>query len=209
MKRTRLCLIRHGETAWNADQRIQGQIDIPLSARGRAQARALARALATERFAALYASDLARARDTAHLLAEPHGLAVGFERELRERHYGVFQGLTYAECAVQHAEAFARHRARDPAFAPAGGESLADFATRLTQVFTRLVTRHTGQCIAVVAHGGVLDIVYRRATGMPLTAPRDFPIPNCAINWLAIDEDGWQLIQWAECAHLAQARDEL
>ncbi|HEX5476491.1 MAG TPA: histidine phosphatase family protein, partial [Burkholderiales bacterium] len=94
---TRLCLVRHGETAWNAEGRVQGQLDIPLNAHGEGQARAVAQALAGERFDAIYASDLGRVRQTARPAAERLGLPVQLDTRLRERHYGIFQAITYAE----------------------------------------------------------------------------------------------------------------
>ena len=95
----RICLVRHGETAWNAERRLQGHIDIPLNPRGLSQAEATARSLARagERFAALYSSDLQRARQTAEAVARAHGLAATHDARLRERHYGVLQGLTFDE----------------------------------------------------------------------------------------------------------------
>ncbi|MFN4148070.1 MAG: histidine phosphatase family protein [Rhodocyclaceae bacterium] len=206
---TRLCLIRHGETDWNAGKRIQGQIDIPLSSIGHAQARAVGNALKDEGLAAIYASDLARTRQTAQALAHLARLPLILEAGLRERHYGIFQGLTYAECEARHPAAYASHKARDPRFAPEGGESLLEFAGRLAQTFDAIVRRHPGENVAIFTHGGVLDIAYRQATGMALTAPRDFAIPNCAINWILVESGCWTLLSWAERRHLDEALDEL
>jgi 2,3-bisphosphoglycerate-dependent phosphoglycerate mutase len=206
---TRICLVRHGETDWNAGKRIQGQIDIPLSALGHAQARATGNALRDENFAAVYASDLTRTRQTAeattHLAHIPLQLDAGF----RERHYGFFQGLTYAECEARHPAAYACHKSRDPRFAPYGGESLLDFAGRLAQAFDTIVRRHADETVAIFTHGGVLDIAYRQAAGTALTTPRDFAIPNCGINWIEIVDGCWSLLSWAERAHLDRPRDEL
>lgn len=209
MPAARLCLIRHGETDWNAGRRIQGNIDVPLSALGHAQARATAQALVAEEFSALYTSDLSRARQTAEALAHLTHLPLREEPALRERHYGIFQGLTHEECAARHPHDYARHLARDPDFAPAGGESLAAFAARVLAVCNRLAMDHVGEKIALFTHGGVLDVVYRRATHRPLAAPRDFLIPNCGINWLEIDGERWTLLSWAERDHLEASRDEL
>lgn len=206
---TRLCLVRHGETEWNAGRRIQGQIDIPLSARGHAQARATGNALRDEGFAAIYSSDLARARQTAEATAHLAQLPLRLLPGLRERHYGVFQGLTHAEAEAHHPEAYARHHARDPRFAPAGGESLLDLAARLHATIDAIVRRHAGEAVALFTHGGVLDILHRQATGRPLAAPRDFAIPNCGINWIEAANGCWTLLSWAERDHLTGARDEL
>ncbi len=207
---TRLCLVRHGETAWNAERRIQGQLDVPLSAVGHAQARATANWLAREDFSAIYSSDLARALHTAeasaHLLKLPIQRSIG----LRERHYGVFQTLTYAEMQRRYPQEYARFLARDAEFAfPDGGESLRRFAERVNQCIDAIVAAHPDGQVLVVTHGGVLDILHRRASGQPLSAPRDFEIPNAALNWLEVDQGKWTLLSWAERSHLAEALDEL
>ncbi len=97
METTRIIAIRHGETAWNVDTRIQGHLDIPLNDTGHWQARRLGQALAGEHLAAIYASDLSRAWETAQYVARAQGLAVQPEPGLRERRFGSFQGRTFAE----------------------------------------------------------------------------------------------------------------
>ncbi len=206
---TRLCIVRHGETEWNAGRRIQGVIDIPLSALGHAQARATANTLMDEGFTALYSSDLIRARQTAEATAHLAHLPLQLLPGLRERHYGVFQGLTYEESAVRYPADYARHHARDPRFAPAGGESLLDLVARLDSTCDEIVQRHPGEAVALFTHGGVLDILHRQAAGKPLTTPRDFAIPNCAINWIEVANGCWTLLSWAERDHLAGTLDEL
>lgn len=207
---TRLCLVRHGETAWNAERRIQGQLDVPLSTTGHAQARAAANALAREDFSAIYSSDLARALHTAEASAHLLKLPIRKEVALRERHYGVLQTLTYAEFERCHPNAYARFLAREEAFAlPGGGESLRRFADRVNRCLDEVVSAHPGGQVLVFTHGGVLDIVHRRASGRPLSVPRDFEIPNTALNWLEVERGKWTLLSWAERSHLAEALDEL
>ncbi|HMM53452.1 MAG TPA: histidine phosphatase family protein [Candidatus Desulfobacillus sp.] len=210
MNPVRLCLVRHGETAWNAERRIQGQLDVPLSPRGEAQARATAERLAGEGAAAVYASDLSRARDTAAHAARRLGLAVRTRAGLRERHFGLLQSLTFAEFARRDPAAHARYRAREEGFAlPGGGESLRQFAGRVHDCLDAIVAAHPGELVLVFTHGGVLDILQRRASGLPLYRPRDFDIPNCGLNWLQVVGGRWSLRRWAECDHLAAALDEL
>lgn len=206
---TRLCLVRHGETEWNAGKRIQGQIDIPLSSLGHAQARAAANALVDEGLAAVYGSDLARARQTAEAIAHVCRVPLRLDPGLRERHYGQFQGLVYAECEARFPAEYARHKARDVRFVPAGGESLLEFAGRLAETFDAIVRRHAGETVAIVTHGGVLDIAHRQASGKPLTTPRDFAIPNCGLNWIEVEAGCWTLLSWAERDHLEWSLDEL
>jgi len=207
---TLLCLVRHGETAWNAERRIQGQIDIPLNATGEEQARATAVALEGQRFDAAFCSDLVRARATALAVTERLGVPLMADPQLRERHYGLFQGLTYAEAEQRHPEDFARHARRDPDYAfPQGGESLAAFDARVRAALARIAGLHAGGRVLVVAHGGVLDIAHRMATGKTLSQPRDFELPNAALNWIAHDGGGWRLVHWADRRHLHHSRDEL
>ncbi|MBT0960485.1 histidine phosphatase family protein [Denitromonas iodatirespirans] len=207
----RICLVRHGETDWNAQRRLQGHTDIPLNHTGRAQAEATAALLAPLHFDAAYTSDLSRAADTALAIGRRRGLDATPLAALRERHYGAFQGLTYDEARARHPAAYAHFEARTPDVAlPDGGESLRAFAARITGALDTLVCRHAGQQILVVAHGGVLDIVHRIASGRALHLPRDFKIPNAALNWIRHDApDTWVIERWAEQAHLDRARDEL
>lgn len=205
---TRICIIRHGETDWNVEKRIQGHTDIPLNETGRAQALAMAFNAAHQRFHAIYSSDLARAIETAAALAQREDHVVKPLPQLRERHYGIFQGLTAAEAAVRHPQAHAHYLARDPEYDFETGESLTAFAERVAEGIDWLVRHHAGQTIAAVSHSGVLDIVYRRATGRPLSTPRDFKIPNCALNWFHFDGQGWHLESWGDRHHLHEVLTE-
>ncbi|MFY9512204.1 MAG: histidine phosphatase family protein, partial [Rubrivivax sp.] len=120
---TRLVVIRHGETAWNAELRIQGHTDIPLNDTGRWQAARMAAALADEGLSAVYSSDLQRAADTAAALAAAAGLQVVHDAGLRERHFGAFEGATFREIEQRWPEDARRWRQREPGFAPGGGEA--------------------------------------------------------------------------------------
>lgn len=199
---TRICIIRHGETAWNMEKRIQGHTDIPLNATGRAQALAMAFNAAHHRFDAIYTSDLARALETAQVLAQREDLEVKCLSQLRERHFGLFQGLTAAQGAERHPEAYTHYQTRDLDYDFETGESLRRFSERVSEAIAWLVRHHGGQTIAAVSHSGVLDVIYRRATGRPLHTPRDFAIPNCALNWFRFDSQGWHLEAWADRHHL-------
>ena len=206
---TRMCIVRHGETAWNAEHRVQGQLDVPLNAIGQAQAQATSKVLSREKFDVIYASDLARTQQTAQPTASALGMQVRIEKDLRERHYGIFERLTYAEVKVKFPEDYARFEARDPDYAFRTGESLRDFSARSISVVSRIVNQHKDQNILVFTHGGVLDKLYRFVTGMPLTAPRDYGIPNAGLNRIEITAAGWQIRAWAEVGHLEGALDDL
>lgn len=207
--KTRICMVRHGETDWNAQRRVQGQIDIPLNARGRSQAAAVARGLAGERFVALYSSDLQRAMQTAEPTALTQQLPIRPDPVLRERHFGILQSLTPEEARERHPQTSLRHSARDAEFDYEGGESLVSFEKRIRDGLVELFRRHAGETVLVVTHGGVLDIAYRQATGKPLSSRRDFGLPNGGLNWLEGDTFGWRVIRWADVSHLDVALDEL
>jgi probable phosphoglycerate mutase len=199
---TRLVVVRHGETAWNVEQRIQGQLDIPLNDTGRWQARRVAAALADEGLTAVYSSDLQRAAATAQALADATGLALGTDTGLRERAFGVFEGVTFREIEQRWPEDALRWRRREPGFGPGGGERLADFYARCVAAALRLAARHPGETIALVAHGGVLDCLYRAATRIALDAPRSWQLPNAGINRLLHSAGGLVLVGWNDTGHL-------
>ena len=200
---TRIIAIRHGETTWNVDSRIQGHLDIPLSATGRQQAERLAGALRDEPITAIYASDLARAWETAQYIGQAHGLPVLKAIGLRERDFGDFEGKTFAEIELLLPEQSMRWRKRDPQFAPQGGETLTDLRSRVMEAAERLAARHPGEQIALVGHGGVMDVLYRAATRLDIQAPRTWTLGNAAINRLLWTPGGFALVGWADTQHLA------
>lgn len=199
---TRVIAIRHGETAWNVDTRIQGQLDVPLNDTGRWQAERLARALADEPLHAIYASDLGRAHETARAVAAVLGLPVVTDAGLRERGFGIFEGMTFREIEQRWPEASQRWRQRDPAFGPEGGETLSAFYERCVSAATRIAAAHPGQHIALVAHGGVLDCLYRAGSRISLQAPRTWELSNAGINRLLYSADGFTLVGWGDTFHL-------
>ncbi len=211
MHATRLLAIRHGETAWNVDTRIQGHLDIPLNETGLQQARWLAQSLA-ERDAvqAIYASDLARAHVTAQTIAQAMGLTVSLHPGLRERAFGDFQGRTFAEIEAELPQEALHWRHRSPEWTPPGaGESLLALRERVLATVEALASRHVGEQIVLVAHGGVMDVLYRAATRLDLQAPRTWSLPNTAVNRLLWTPEGLSLVGWADTSHLdGRSRDE-
>ena len=203
MEATRILAIRHGETAWNVDTRIQGHLDIPLNERGRWQAQRLGRALAArDPIDAIYSSDLERALHTAQAIAAATGAPLATHTGLRERCFGTFEGKTYAEIEQHWPEESERWRKREPEWAPAGGESLLRMRERVSATLQELVARHRGEQIVLVAHGGVMDQLYRLATGQDLQAPRTWQLGNTAINRLLWTPQGLSLVGWADTSHL-------
>lgn len=212
MEATRILLVRHGETAWNADGRIQGHLDQPLSPIGHRQAARLAHSLAgVEPLDAIYSSDLARAMQTAQPTGASTGVVVQADPQLRERHFGQFQGLRFAQIQADWPDAAERWRTRDPHWVPPeGGESLLQLRARILAAVDALAARHLGQHIGIFTHGGVLDVLYRAATGADVQAPRTWQLANAAINRLLWTPDsGLTLVGWADCSHLeSDALDE-
>lgn len=211
---TRLLLIRHGETAWNAEGRLQGQLDVPLSQAGIWQAARLAARLANEaaeRVDAVVSSDLARAWLTAQPLAAGLRLEIQAEPRLRERHFGRFEGHTVEEIAARWPAEFVQWRERDPAWPIPDGESGQQFMDRVLAALHDITLAYRGRTVAVVAHGGVLDIAYRQARGLRWDAAREHLMLNCSINRLRAAANPLHLAleDWGDVAHLTGARDEL
>ena len=201
---TRFIVIRHGETAWNAQGRIQGHLDSPLNEEGMAQALLVAERLAAEPFDHFYSSDLGRALQTAQPLADRTGKQPVATQELRERRLGAFQGLTAAQCQDAYPEDYRRFHGRDPDHAMPGGESIRELNRRVATLFEELADRHAGERIVSVTHGGVLDALYRFVVRVPLDRPRDFPIYNASLNQVRREAGGWVLERWGDISHLTR-----
>ena len=202
---TRLIAVRHGETAWNVEARLQGQLDIPLNERGREQARRTAHWLAEDHPAVVVSSDLARAQATAQAIASFNRIPLELDAGLRERSFGGFQGMTHTEVAERWPELSARWKSRDPEFAPGptgDGESLTVFYARCVEATLRIARAHVGGTVVLVAHGGVLDCLYRAATRVDLDAPRSWALDNAAINRLLHTGSGLTLVGWNDTHHL-------
>jgi len=211
---TEILLIRHGETDWNADKRLQGHIDIGLNAKGQRQAQALGAALAGEPLDAVFASDLQRARDTAQAVAARQALPVQIEPALRERCYGGFEGLRHQEIAQRYPQDYAAWKARDPDVRYPGGEreaeTMREFSARAVAAVTGVVALGRYRKIAIVSHGGVLECIYRWATQSGFGHARDFDILNASINRLQWDGQHLHILQWGDVNHLqVSALDEV
>lgn len=204
MTTTRLCLIRHGETTWNAEKRLQGHTDIPLNARGEIQARQMAQALKNTNLAfdALYTSDLKRAVDTANALVQLFGIKAHVESALRERHFGALQGLSTEEAPLLRPDIWKAHLSRELNHELDGGESIHQFALRVQGVLDSIQQQHAGKTIVIVSHGGTLDMMYRLASNQALSTERVASVPNASLNWIAHNGDSWTVEQWADTRHL-------
>jgi broad specificity phosphatase PhoE len=182
---TTLLLVRHGETDWNRDGRWQGHADTPLNERGREQARELAATL--ERVDAVYASDLARARETAEILADRHGLEVRLDARLRERGFGAWEGLTDAEVRERFADAFERY-GRGEGHGADDAEPHVSVLERVRSFVDDVLERHVDDYVVVVAHGGSLRVIRALAEGLdyPVSRERIPSIQNCEVFRCAV-----------------------
>ncbi|MCB0307060.1 MAG: histidine phosphatase family protein [Calditrichaeota bacterium] len=190
---TTMLLIRHGETLWNIAHRYQGHGDSELSEHGIAQTEALAALMQSRNFTHLYASDLGRTQQTAAAIARRTGHAIISEPRLRERNYGIFEGLTGTEIETRHPDIYHEYKTRRPDFIIPGGESVDQFVGRVTACFEELRQRHTAANIAVVTHGGVINRFLRSIAGIDQQIPRPFIIKNAAINIFIHDGQRWRL----------------
>jgi probable phosphoglycerate mutase len=204
MTTTRFCLVRHGETDWNAERRLQGYTDIPLNACGLAQAAQMAKALkkAHFQFDALFTSDLQRAKQTAQALEHLYSVSATSHSLLRERHLGALQGLTTSEAPLIEPELWQAHLSRDIHQELRGGESILQFANRIKTVLEEIQEKYTGKTILIVSHGGALDMMYRIASNQALDAQRVIAVPNASLNWISCDGPNWKVDNWADTSHL-------
>ena len=200
---TELLFIRHGETDWNRQQRFQGQIDVPLNATGHAQAARLAARLASERYDGFYTSDLQRARETAAPLARAWGQSPLALAGLREQNFGIWEGLDVPTIKSKHGDLWPAWLQHEADFALPGGESLRQFHDRVLAAVRDLATGAAGRRLAIVTHGGVLDMLWRSAKGLPLDGLRTCEIPNTGLNRLRWADGALHVELWGDDAHLA------
>lgn len=202
MSPTRMILLRHGETSWNVEGRYQGHLDSPLTPRGESQARVLARRLAGVKFGALYSSDLGRASRTADIIAQATGHEVRPDPRLRERHLGIFQGLLKSEIKQKLAGEYRLFKSAGPDHAMPGGESARQSAERCLACLEEIASRHAGETIVVVAHGGTISVLLRHTLDIPLGTPRRFERFNASWNVFAWNDGKWRLETWGDVSHL-------
>lgn len=180
----RLLLVRHGQTEENNQGRIQGQLDVPLNDQGREQAGLLRDRLAQMNITGAYASPLARARETAEIVLEPHGVEPTLDPRLMEFSYGVWQGMTWAEVQTRYPLAFAEW-AVDRERAPEGAETVHQVKSRVHQLQGEIRSTHRDGTVLVVTHGGPLRLMLCCAFGIPVERAFDMAIDNTAISELS------------------------
>lgn len=210
LQSTQLVVVRHGETQWNVEGRMQGHLDSPLTMTGMAQARALAETLKDEYFQAIYSSDLKRAYQTAQAIGRYHTPEIQVVSNLRERNLGMYQGLTRTEIQKRFADK-GEFRIDTPDYVIPEGETLLQFRQRCVNCFEELAMRHPNERILVVAHGGVLISLFKHTLNLPHDdSPRRFKILNTSVNVFSFENGHWFLETWGSVGHLRNlhARDE-
>ena len=211
---TQFFIVRHGETLWNREHRIQGQGNSELSPVGLRQAVAAAQRLAPAGCVRLVSSDLGRTVQTAEPIAKASGLQLETDGRLRERAFGVFEGSTPEQIRARYPQEHARWQARVPDFVIPGGESLMQLQTRVRACVDALAAEAAAgssgntRKLIIVTHGGVLDALYRIAAGAALDAPRTWQLLNASINQITIDAHGWRVGRWGDISHLPAAEDD-
>ncbi|MFT6591708.1 MAG: putative phosphoglycerate mutase [Rhodoferax sp.] len=204
---TELILIRHGETDWNRELRFQGQVDVPLNAIGHEQAHRLGVRLAGEAAHLLVCSDLIRAQQTAlpigQLSLPAYACNMLLAPALREQDFGLVDGLQASEIQTRYPVAWAQWLRFEADSAFEGGESRLQLHARVMDAVQTLVRAHPLQTLVVVTHGGVLDMIYRSARGMPLSGPRQSEIPNAGLSRVRITGERMDILSWADTQHLS------
>jgi probable phosphoglycerate mutase len=198
-----LVLVRHGETDWNRQERIQGHIDIPLNGRGQWQAQQAAQALAGQQIERLYSSDLLRAQTTAEMIGDVCGCAVEADSRLREKGFGAWEGLTFAEIKKRDAAGYARWREDPSLYTPAGGEGLNETAERVVQAW-REIEESTAETVALVSHGGTLRILLRYLLGLAPDSYWEIKLGNASLSYLQISPVGNRIISLNDTQHLGE-----
>lgn len=202
---SRVFLVRHGETPWNAERRIQGQIDIDLSPEGRRQARQVGLCLRSEEIDAVISSDLARARSTAELAVEAMGgeIPIHIEPRIRELVLGEFEGRYVADLQRDYPEEWAAWRRDALRNRPPGGEELPALLARCRAALDEWTPRYSGRSIMLVTHGGPLRALTLALLGLPLEFYPRLRVDNCGITRIIYGDGGPVLAAYNETGHLA------
>lgn len=203
---TEVLIIRHGQTDWNVEKRLQGHSDIPLNEKGIEQALALSESLKDEKIDAIFSSDLQRALRTAQEIAKWHQLPVQVDVAFRERSYGAFEGLSREEIKTRYPESHAAWYAADPDHVfPEGervAESIRNFHNRAINALYKIAKPYVGKKIALVAHFGIIESAFRVARKIPIDVRSRVPVLNTSINRFLIQENDIELLKWGEDTHL-------
>ena len=198
----RLLLVRHGETPWNAEGRIQGHSDVELSEKGKRQAELIAERLAGVHIDAAYSSDLIRCQDTAKAILAKHDVPLQATPDLRERFYGVFEGLTVPERQSRYPEMFAASVVNDLDFAPTDGETPRETIRRMTPVIDGIRRRHADETALIVGHGGSLRSAVIALMELPDESTWRFVMANCSLSVFDTYPNNTVMLLYNDTSHL-------
>ena len=201
MKETEIILIRHGETEWNSQLRMQGHSNSALSAVGRGQIQALGEWMKNVSFDHIYSSDSLRARQTAEAITQYSGHTLQFDQRIREKNLGVFEGLTSIEAREQFPEIYRLFKTGGANYVIDEGESTQQVLDRALEFIEEIRLRHPEQRVVMVTHGGVVRVLMKHTLGLSLDAPTSFLIKNTGIFRLVWNEK-WLVSQMDVVSHL-------
>ena len=197
-----LLIVRHGETEWNAEGRIQGHTDIGLSENGAQQARSLGQRLADRQIDVAYSSDLKRTSETARLALGHRNVDLNETPRLREYHKGIFEGMTLTEIQTQFPDEYPKYLEKDLSYAPEGGETTRDVSTRMASIFQEIKAKHLDETVLVVSHGGALRAAMVSLLGMPLEGNWSFVFGNCGLTMVDTFADNAVLRLFNDTSHI-------
>ena len=201
MKETEIILIRHGETEWNSQQRMQGHSNSDLSSVGQAQIQALGQWMKNVPFDHIYSSDSLRAKQTAEAITQFSGHELQFDQRLREKNLGVFEGLTSEEARERHPEVFRLFKTAGSKYVIDEGESTQQLQDRALEIVNEIRIKHPEERVLLVTHGGFIRVVIKHSLGLSLETPTRFLIRNTGVFRL-VWEDKWLVSQMGGVSHL-------
>ena len=201
MKETEIILIRHGETEWNSQKRMQGHSNSDLSSVGQAQIQALGQWMKNVPFDLIYSSDSLRAKQTAEAITQFSGHELQFDQRLREKNLGVFEGLTSEEARERHPEVFRLFKTAGSTYVIDKGESTQQLQDRALEIVNEIRIKHPEERVLLVTHGGFIRVVMKHSLGLSLETPTRFLIRNTGVFRL-VWEDKWLVSQMGGVSHL-------
>ena len=201
MKETEIILIRHGETEWNSQKRMQGHSNSDLSEVGRGQIQALGELMKNVSFDHIYSSDSLRTSQTAEAITQYSGHTLQFDQRIREKNLGVFEGLTSTEAKERHPEIYRLFKTAGANYVIDEGESTQQLLERALEFSEEIRLRHPQERVVMVTHGGVVRVLMKHALGLSIDAPTRFIIKNTGIFGLIWNEN-WLVTQMGGVYHL-------
>lgn len=203
MEETKLYLVRHGETEWNAVGKFQGHSDVPLSDLGRQQAKKLALRLGSTKIDAFYSSDLSRAMETATIIAKEHHSQVSYLPDLREINFGKWEGLTYDEISQNYGQLSTHWRSNPVDTQIPNGEKLQDVAIRCQRAINEIINGHAGETVLVATHGGVIRVIVANVLGCDLNHFWKLRLDNVSLTIISFCQEQKAILElYNDICHL-------